>query len=132
FISGLALSGPYWGGDVEVRVDGELVSKPYLDMTQAVMRDFGVELVNHDYRRLTVAAGQKYSATNYQIEPDASAASYFFAAAAITGGTVTVEGLGSESRQGDLDIVHILGKLGAEVKQESHRTTVRGTGVLRG
>ncbi len=132
FISGLALAGPYFGGDVEVRVEGELVSKPYLDMTRAVMSDFGVELVNHDYERFTISAGQKYKATNYAIEPDASAASYFFAAAAITGGTVTVEGLGSQSRQGDLDIVHILGKMGAEVKQEPHRTTVRGTGVLKG
>ncbi len=132
FISGLVLSGPYFGGDVEVRVNGELVSKPYLDMTQAVMRDFGVELVNHDYERFTIAAGQKYRATNYAIEPDASAASYFFAAAAITGGTVTVEGLGSASHQGDLDIVHILAKMGAEVKQEPHRTTVTGTGKLRG
>jgi 3-phosphoshikimate 1-carboxyvinyltransferase len=132
FISGLVLSGPYFGGDVEVRVDGELVSKPYLDMTQAVMRDFGVELVNHDYERFTLAAGQKYRATNYAIEPDASAASYFFAAAAITGGTVTVEGLGTQSHQGDLDIVHILGKMGASVKQEANRTTVTGTGTLRG
>lgn len=132
FISGLVLSGPYFGGDVEVRVDGELVSKPYLDLTQAVMRDFGVELVNHDYTRFTIAAGQKYKATNYAIEPDASAASYFFAAAAITGGTVTVEGLGSRSHQGDLDIVHILGKMGARVEQEPNRTTVTGTGVLKG
>src|SRR5690606_2371270 len=82
FISGLVLSGPHFGGDVEVRVDGELVSKPYLDMTQAVMRDFGVELINHDYQRFSLAAGQNYGATNYAIEPDASAASYFFAAAA--------------------------------------------------
>lgn len=132
FISGLVLSGPYFGGDVEVRVDGELVSKPYLDMTQAVMRDFGVELVNHGYERFTIAAGQKYKATNYAIEPDASAASYFFAAAAITGGTVTVEGLGSKSHQGDLDIVHILGRMGALVKQEPYRTTVTGTGKLEG
>lgn len=132
FISGLVLAGPYFGGDVEVRVEGELVSKPYLDMTQAVMRDFGVELVNHDYERFTIAAGQKYRGSNYAIEPDASAASYFFAAAAITGGTVTVEGLGSQSRQGDLDLVHILGRMGAIVKQEQHRTTVTGTGTLRG
>lgn len=132
FISGLVLSGPYFGGDVEVRVEGELVSKPYLDMTQAVMRDFGVELVNHDYERFTIAAGQKYRGTNYAIEPDASAASYFFAAAAITGGTVTVEGLGSQSHQGDLDIVHILAKMGAHLTQEPNRTTVTGTGKLRG
>lgn len=132
FISGLLLSGPYFGGDVEVRVEGELVSKPYLDLTQAVMRDFGVELVNHDYQRFTLAKGQQYRGTAYAIEPDASAASYFFAAAAITGGTVTVEGLGSQSRQGDLDIVHILGQMGARVKQEANRTTVTGTGTLRG
>ena len=132
FISGLLLSGPYFGGDVEVRVDGELVSKPYLDMTQAVMKDFKVELTNHDYTRFTVAAGQTYQGIPYRIEPDASAASYFFAAAAITGGTVTVEGLGSNSRQGDLDLVHILGEMGAHVVQETDRTTVTGTGSLRG
>jgi 3-phosphoshikimate 1-carboxyvinyltransferase len=132
FISGLVLSGPHFGGDVEVRVEGELVSKPYLDMTQAVMRDFGVELVNHNYERFTIAKGQHYQATRYSIEPDASAASYFFAAAAITGGTVTVEGLGSQSQQGDLDIVHILAQMGAMVEQEPNRTTVTGTGTLRG
>ncbi len=132
FISGLVLSGPHFGGDVEVRVEGELVSKPYLDMTQAVMRDFGVELVNHDYERFTIAKGQHYRGTAYAIEPDASAASYFFAAAAITGGTVTVEGLGTQSQQGDLDLVHILGQMGALVKQEANRTTVTGTGTLRG
>jgi 3-phosphoshikimate 1-carboxyvinyltransferase len=132
FISGLVLAGPYFGGDVEVRVEGELVSKPYLDMTQAVMRDFGVELLNHNYERFTITQGQFYKGSNYAIEPDASAASYFFAAAAITGGTVTVEGLGSQSRQGDLDFVHILGQMGASVKQEANRTTVTGTGTLRG
>lgn len=132
FISGLLLSGPYYGGSVDVHVEGELVSKPYLDMTQAVMKDFGVELANHDYQRFTVAAGQSYRGTAYAVEPDASAASYFFAAAAITGGTVTVEGLGSSSHQGDLDLVHILKRMGARVEQDERRTTVTGTGTLQG
>ncbi len=132
FISGLLLSAPYYGGDFEVLVDGELVSKPYLDMTGHVMSSFGVQLDNDDYRRFGVKAGQRYHGTNYAVEPDASAASYFFAAAAICGGRVRVEGLGTNSKQGDLGLVDILEQMGATVQREPNATTVIGGAPLRG
>jgi 3-phosphoshikimate 1-carboxyvinyltransferase len=132
FITGLLLSAPCFGGDVEIVVEGELVSKPYLDMTTHVMRQFGVTAENDAYRVFRVAGGQQYRGTKYAVEPDASAASYFFAAALIAGGTVSVEGLGSDSQQGDLDIVKIFAQMGAHVVQEATRTTVTGGATLRG
>ncbi|HEX2731293.1 MAG TPA: 3-phosphoshikimate 1-carboxyvinyltransferase [Polyangiaceae bacterium] len=132
FISGLVLSAPCFGADVEVKVVGDLVSKPYLDMTAAVMASFGVELEYADYTRFFLRAGQAYTGRSYAIEPDASAASYFFAAAAITGGRVTVEGLGTTTKQGDWGLVDVLERMGAKVLREPTRTTVIGTGKLVG
>lgn len=132
FISGLLLSAPYLGGDVSVSVEGELVSRPYLDMTGEVMQHFGVQLVNDPKDVFTVRAGQRYRGTTYLVEPDASAASYFFAAAAISGGRVKVQGLGTNTRQGDWKLVDVLERMGARVEREPNATTVIGTGQLRG
>jgi len=93
------------------------------------MREFGYEVDNRKYKRFILKPG-RYSGRSYPIEPDASAASYFFALAAITGGTVTVEGLGSSSVQGDMQFVDVLEHMGCKVDRESHRTTVTG-GPLR-
>jgi 3-phosphoshikimate 1-carboxyvinyltransferase len=130
FFSGLLLSAPYLGG-IELRVEGRLVSQPYIDMTAQVMHSFGVTLDNVNYEHFEVAPG-RYRATHYVVEPDASAASYFFAAAAITGGEVTVEGLGTDSLQGDWGFVNILEQMGATVLREPKRTTVIGPKQLRG
>jgi 3-phosphoshikimate 1-carboxyvinyltransferase len=107
FLSGLLLAG------FDVSLTTELVSKPYVEMTRAVMAAFS-------------------SPRNYAVEPDASSASYFFAAAALCGGRVTVEGLGTDSLQGDLRFVEVLRSMGAEVQTSPRQITVRGTGVLRG
>ena len=107
FVSGLLLAG------LEVDISTSLVSTPYVEMTRAVMRAFT-------------------EPGTYPIEPDASAASYFFAAAALCGGRVTVEGLGRSSLQGDLRFVDVLESMGAVVERENERTTVRGTGLLQG
>ncbi|MDQ3780417.1 MAG: 3-phosphoshikimate 1-carboxyvinyltransferase, partial [Chloroflexota bacterium] len=119
-----------------ILVEGDLVSKPYLPMTAAVMAAFGVqaEIDQVTWQTLRVAAGQRYQGRRYQIEPDASNASYFFAAAAITGGRVRVEGLGAESTQGDLRFVDVLAAMGAEVTEEANAIEVRGpaAGALRG
>jgi 3-phosphoshikimate 1-carboxyvinyltransferase len=117
YFSALLLAAPYARDGVEIEVIGDLVSKPYMPMTAAVMRSFGVEveLDTEGWRRFMVAPGQRYTGQRYQIEPDASNASYFFAAAAVTGGRVRVNGLGSWSTQGDLNFVHVLSAMGAEV-----------------
>jgi 3-phosphoshikimate 1-carboxyvinyltransferase len=130
FLSGLLMALPYARAATTVEVVGELVSKPYVDMTLAVMRAFGLNPANHKYRQLNVEPG-RYTRRKYAIEPDASAASYFFAAAAITGGTVTVEGLGPDSLQGDLAFVDVLEHMGCAVERRAGHTTVTG-GPLRG
>ncbi len=118
--------------DVEIHVKGDLVSKPYIDLTIAVMRDFGIEVTNNNYRSFTVRAGQRYHSRTYQIEPDASNASYFFAAAALTRGRVRVHNLTAQSIQGDIGFVDILSQMGCDVSKDPEGIEVRGTGRLSG
>jgi 3-phosphoshikimate 1-carboxyvinyltransferase len=136
YFSALLIAAPYARQGVEILVDGELVSKPYMPMTADTMRAFGVEveLDEVDWKRFAVAPGQRYEARNYHIEPDASNASYFFAAAAVTGGRVRVDGLGKNSTQGDLDFVRVLEAMGATVTVADGYTEVFGPpgGKLRG
>ena len=126
YLSGLLMAAPCAAGPVELKVDGVLVSRPYIEMTLAVMKAFGVEVETEDLGRFTIAAPQTYTARQYAIEPDASAASYFFAAAAITGGRVTVEGLSRESLQGDVAFCDCLQRMGCDVEYGEDRITVVG------
>jgi 3-phosphoshikimate 1-carboxyvinyltransferase len=127
FLSGLLMAAPYARSAVELRIDDPLVSQPYVLMTLAVMRAFGVEvIVNTARARYTIASPTKYQACSYTIEPDASAASYFWAAAAITGGEVTVEGLSRDSLQGDVAFVDCLEQMGCEVGWTADSITVVG------
>jgi 3-phosphoshikimate 1-carboxyvinyltransferase len=124
------LAAPLLPAGLTVRVSTPLVSVPYVRMTGRVMAAFGVgPEVAEDV--VVVPAGA-YRAVEYTVEPDASAASYFFAAAAITGGRVTVPGFGPDPLQGDVAFVDLLAKMGATVERESDRITVRGTGTLHG
>ncbi|MEU0002885.1 3-phosphoshikimate 1-carboxyvinyltransferase [Streptomyces sp. NPDC006314] len=130
YLTALLLLGPLTRRGLRIRVT-DLVSAPYVDITLAMMRAFGVE-VARDGTVYDVPPGG-YRATTYAVEPDASTASYFFAAAAVTPGReVTVPGLGTGALQGDLRFVEVLRRMGAEVEVAGDRTTVRGTGVLRG
>ncbi len=133
YFSALLLAAACAHDGMVVDVQDDLVSKPYLDMTIQAMRAFGVVAERGEgYRRFEVRGGQAYQATRYAIEADASAASYFFAAAAMVGGQVTLVGLGSESLQGDLSFVRILERMGCSVRQTLTETEISGTGVLRG
>ncbi|WP_443053463.1 3-phosphoshikimate 1-carboxyvinyltransferase [Streptomyces sp. NBC_00285] len=130
YLTALLLLGPLTRRGLRIRVT-DLVSAPYVEITIAMMREFGVEVVR-DGDVFVVPPGG-YRATTYAIEPDASTASYFFAAAAITpGAEVTVPGLGTGALQGDLGFVDVLRRMGAEVSVGADATTVRGTGELRG
>ncbi|MGQ0433871.1 MAG: 3-phosphoshikimate 1-carboxyvinyltransferase [Microthrixaceae bacterium] len=131
FLSGLLLAAPAMPDGLTVRLSTPLVSRPYVEMTVAVMRAFSVAAEQADDRTWVVAP-QPYRATTYAIEPDASAASYAFAAAAIVGGTVRVEGLGTGSLQGDAGFVDLLAEMGAIVERTASSTTVRRDGPLRG
>jgi 3-phosphoshikimate 1-carboxyvinyltransferase len=126
FLSGLLLAGAVMPRGLTIELTTPLVSKPYVDLTVDVMESFGARV--HGLH----VPFSGYTGCRYDIEPDASAASYFFAAAAITGGTVRVDGLGSGSRQGDVKFVEILERMGAEVTWADDAIVVRGTGTLRG
>jgi 3-phosphoshikimate 1-carboxyvinyltransferase len=131
FISALLMVSPYAAQDVVIQVVGELVSEPFVPMTVRVMEDFGVAVESTGAGRFRVPARQRYRGRTYQIEPDATAASYFWAAAAITRGEVTVEGLGGESIQGDVAFVDLLERMGAQVIRRPDSITVVGR-PLRG
>ena len=118
--------------DVTIQVQGDLVSKPYIDLTVAVMRDFGIEVINHDYQSFSIQAGQRYQSRTYEIEPDASNASYFFAAAALTGGRVKVDRLTAHLAQGDIGFVDILAKMGCQVRKDATGIEIYGPEKLSG
>ncbi len=130
YTSGLLLTAPCLAVGLSLEIEGEIVSRPYLDMTVAVMRWF-LARVEQDGPRYVVRPGG-YTAVDYAIEPDASAASYFFAAAAISQGRVVVPGLGRESLQGDLRFVRVLEQMGCTVDVREGETEVRGPAELRG
>ena len=127
YLSGLLMAAPQADGDVEFTINGPLISKPYVQMTIEVMRSFGVECwANDDLTKFRIDADQKYQPVDYSIEPDASAASYFWAAAAICGGTATVQGLSRNSLQGDVGFVDCLEQMGCDVQWHDDRVTVTG------
>jgi 3-phosphoshikimate 1-carboxyvinyltransferase len=130
YLSALLMVLPYARENTTVEVQGVLVSQPYVGMTISVMQAFGVQVRNHNFRSFDVRPAH-YQGSTFSIEPDASAASYFFALAAITGGEVGVEGLGTSSVQGDLAFVDVLADMGCVVHREPGRTTVQGR-KLRG
>ena len=131
FLSGLLMAAPFADDNVTIHVEGPLVSIPYVAMTLAMLRQFGLIAEHEEYRVFRIPGRQEGGIEEYAIEPDASAASYFLAAAAITGGTITVPGLGRSSLQGDVAFADVLGRMGCTVTWDDHGITVAG-GPLRG
>jgi 3-phosphoshikimate 1-carboxyvinyltransferase len=127
FLSALLMAAPYADDDVVLTVAGTLVSQPYVLMTLRMMQDFGVRVeVTPNLSSVRIPGKQVYAGREYAIEPDASAASYFWAAAAITGGEVTVEGLTYQSLQGDVRFVDCLAQMGCTVTSAENGITVSG------
>lgn len=117
FLTALLLAAPMVKEDMTISIIGELVSKPYIDITLHIMEIFGVSVVNDNYETFSIKGGQSYQAVEtYMVEGDASSASYFLAAAAIKGGTVKVTGIGRDSIQGDVQFVDVLEQMGARVE----------------
>jgi 3-phosphoshikimate 1-carboxyvinyltransferase len=131
FLSGLLLAAPLARDEVTIEVDGLLVSRPYVAMTVKLMEQFGVRVETDLAGYFHVPVCPWYQPTKLVIEPDASAASYFFAAAAITRGEVCIPYLTASSLQGDLRFVDLLKQVGCEVERTWMSLTVRG-GPLRG
>lgn len=134
YVSAILMVAPYAVDDVYLAIDGAVVSQPYLAMTIATMHAFGVATIEGQPGRYIVPASQRYSGRVYRIEPDASAASYLWGAAAVTGGRVTVSGLDRSSAQGDVRFVDVLVQMGCTVEDDGDGLTVRGPqrGGLRG
>ncbi len=131
YLSGLLMMSPLGKKRTRLKVDGELVSKPYVDMTIDVMSSFGVEVRRNDELYSFDTRPTTYQAADYWIEPDASAASYFWAAAAITGGKVKVTGLTRKALQGDVGFCECLVKMGCALIEEPNSITLLGQ-PLRG
>ncbi len=131
FLSAVLQVAPYARGPVTLQVKGEMIALPYIDMTLSVMQDFGVFVQRDGYRHYVIEP-QRYQARDYTIEPDASAAHYFWAAAALTGGRVRITGLGTNSLQGDVRFAGVLEQMGAHVDRGTDFIEVRGTGALHG
>ena len=125
FVSGLLLAAPAMRHGLDLRVDGELKSRPFVEMTRSVMRSFGAHVVDG-----RVDPGG-YRPTRYRIEPDALSACYFWAAAAITGATVRVDGIGASSIQGDVAFVDVLERMGCTVDKGPSYISVTGPTRLR-
>ena len=130
FLSGLMLAGPLVPGGLTLRVDGLAVSRSYVEMTAAVMRSFGAA-VEVGLDAVHVSGDGYTPVERFAVEPDASSASYFWAAAAITSGTVTVEGLGADSIQGDAQFASLLQTMGVKIEEVAGCTRVTG-GPLQG
>lgn len=131
YLTSLLIIAPLIEGGLAVEVEGELTSKPYVDLTLDEMQKFGVRVVNHDYRRLEVPA-QAYRAGTIDVEGDASAASYFAALATLHGARVTFANLGSGTRQGDYAFLTLCERLGARVERSAGRTVIQGPERLAG
>ncbi|MBM4305961.1 MAG: 3-phosphoshikimate 1-carboxyvinyltransferase [Deltaproteobacteria bacterium] len=131
FLSALLMVAPYASRDVTVELMGNLASKPYVDITRQVISAFGVEVQGEGYHSFFVRSGQRYLPQVYRIEGDASHASYFLSAAAITRGKVRVENLNSTSIQGDTGFVNILEKMGCNVIRGDSWAEVHGKELQR-
>lgn len=136
YLSGLMMAAPiaaskHRSKEVQISVVGELVSRPYVDMTAEVIKSFGgsVQVIDKVDQVVVQVSGDPYIGLDYSIEPDASAASYFWAAAAITGGRVKVEGLNASAMQGDVGFVNVLQQMGCEVEHDDDSITVTGNAL---
>ncbi|MGH8807895.1 MAG: 3-phosphoshikimate 1-carboxyvinyltransferase, partial [Noviherbaspirillum sp.] len=134
FLTALLMAAPLIARDqaVTIEVIGDLISKPYIEITLNLMRRFGVAVERDSWQSFTVAAGQKYvSPGSIHVEGDASSASYFLAAGAIAGGPVRVEGVGRDSIQGDVRFVEALEKMGATITLGDNWIEATSNGVLK-
>lgn len=128
FLTALLMVAPLAKGDVNIKIKGELVSKPYIDITLALMAQFGVNVTNNNYASFEIKTGQRYiSPGKLLVEGDASSASYFLAAGAIKGGEVKVTGVGKLSIQGDVKFADVLAQMGADIEWGDDYIIARGS-----
>jgi 3-phosphoshikimate 1-carboxyvinyltransferase len=129
FTSSLLISAPRAASDVEILIEDDLVSKPYIDMTIAAMQQFGVDVGRHDHAWFQVRNERRYQGRTFEVEPDASGMSYFLAAAAILNGRVHIPGIGEDSVQGDVGLLDVLARMGCKVELEPSAVTLEGAAL---
>ena len=132
FLSALLMVAPYAKSPVEIEVTTDLNSKPYVDMTIATMKDFGIDIERRDYTKFTIDPSTYSPLSSYKIESDASTASYFFAAPAICGGKVRVENISRNSKQGDIAFLDVLHEMGCQIVNGENLIEVIDTQSLQG
>jgi len=132
FLSALLLVAPCAQSEIEITISTELNSRPYVDMTISIMKDFGVEIKREGYERFTIYPASYSPIDNFPIESDASAASYFFAAPAICGGSVRVQNISRNSVQGDIAFLDILGRIGCSITEGDNFIEVTSAAEIKG
>ena len=130
YLSSLLLIAPYTQKGLEITVTKGPVSKPYVDMTIDIMEKFGITVTRDGYTNFQIAGNQTYRSGSYMVEPDCSQAGYFWAAAAITSATITVQGITKNTRQGDIRFTNILETMGCKVAHEKDGIAVTGYALL--
>lgn len=130
YVSALLLCGPYTAKGIELSLKGNIVSTPYIDLTIRVMNDFGAKIIQTDDHHYLVGTQSIYTGRSYDVEGDASSASYFFLAAALLKKTIRVNGVSAKSAQGDIHLLSILEKLGCRIQSGENWVEVSATGDL--
>ena len=132
YVSSILIAAPYAAGDVEVEIRGSVVSRPYVEMTLATMKAFGVPVEKRSENLFAVKSGQRYRGCRYLVEGDLSSASYFFLAAALCGGTVRVANTNFRTHQGDVRFLRYLKELGCGVAATDQWIEVSGGKLIEG
>ncbi len=131
YLTSILLAAPYFERDTCIDIRGDLTSKSYIDITLDIMKTFGVHVKNDNYQHFQVTAGERYHARTFRVESDWSSASYFLAAAAVTGGEMTLSHINPDSVQGDAQFASVLEQMGCRVEKKSHALHIKGN-PLRG
>ena len=132
YVSALLLCAPYMPEGMNLILQGGVVSTPYIDLTIAVMNDFGAKIIQTGKYEYHVAAGKIYQGREYSVEGDASSASYFFLAAALLKKTIRVAGINRHCKQGDIRLLDVLEELGCKVRSEESWVEVTGNNLAEG
>lgn len=132
YLTSILLSAPYAREDVTIKIEGNLVSKPYVDITIQMMKDFGVSVENREYKEFYIKCGQNYKGREYIVEGDCSSASYFFGIAAATRSEIKVNNVKKDAMQGDIKLLEVFEKMGAEITYGDNYVIVKGTERLDG
>jgi 3-phosphoshikimate 1-carboxyvinyltransferase len=132
FLTSILLVSPYCTSHLEIEAEGSLVSRPYVGLTMQVMEDFGIQVEHKNMQCFWISQKQSYQGCTLQIEGDASNASYFWAAAAVTGGEVETGNIRADSKQGDMGLLEILAAMGCRTEKTSTAVSVEGCASLKG